>query len=32
MKKRNKEKKKSLLSAVVEFLIEGFLDILDAIF
>ncbi len=32
MKKRNKEKKKNLLSAVVEFLIEGFLDILDAIF
>ena len=32
MKKRNKDKKKNLLSAVVEFFIEGFLDILDAIF
>lgn len=32
MSRRKKEKKKNLLSAVVEFLVEGFLTILDAIF
>lgn len=32
MSRRKKEKKKKYLSAVVEFLVEGFLAILDAIF
>lgn len=32
MSRRKKEKKKNFLSAVVEFLVEGILEILDAIF